>query len=273
MLGDPMNTNTQAAPKEEKKKRRKFLFWWFSSFLFVGLLSLVLVFSLSAQPEDTFIRINQDAFILEEGNSAFVTFEASPGLGDFYYESNDRSVVTFIENRLVTVGPGSTTIVVSSLSDPTIFDTVSVIVRERVVEPEPPVQPEPEVPVEPEPEPEPEVPVEPEPEVPIIDEPEEEVITPSTIYTITITNETGSVITTLNVEAGSFITTSSLDLPENFKGFFLDEQTCEDEPFDLETPITEDLTLIQASFNDEAPCIQLDYIVLNGRPVATRCTA
>jgi len=48
----------------------------------------------------------------------------------------------------------------------------------------------------------------------------------------------------------------------------LDEQTCEDEPFDLETPITENLTLIQASFNDQAPCIQLDYIVLNGRPVA-----
>jgi hypothetical protein len=70
------------------------------------------------------------------------------------------------------------------------------------------------------------------------------------------------------VEEGSFITTSSLDLPETFKGFFLDEQTCEDEPFDLETPITENLTLIQASFNDQAPCIQLDYIVLNGRPVA-----
>jgi hypothetical protein len=70
------------------------------------------------------------------------------------------------------------------------------------------------------------------------------------------------------VEAGSLIPPSSLDLPENFKGFFLDEQTCEDEPFDLETPITENLTLIQASFNDQAPCIQLDYIVLNGRPVA-----
>jgi len=261
-----MITNTQAAPQEEKKKRRKILFWWFSSFLFVGLLSLILVFSLSAQPEEDFIRINQDAFILEEGNSAFVTFEASPGLGDFLYVSNDRSVVTFIENRLVTVGPGTTTIVVSSLSDPTIFDTVSVIVRERAVEPEPPVEPEPEVPVEPEPE----VPVEPEPEpeVPVVEEPEEEVVTPSTIYTITITNETGSVITTLNVEEGSFITTSSLDLPENFKGFFLDEQTCDDEPFDLDTPITENLTLIQASFNDQAPCIQLDYIVLNGRPVA-----
>jgi hypothetical protein len=107
-----------------------------------------------------------------------------------------------------------------------------------------------------------------EPEVPVVDEPENEVITPSTIYTITITNETGSVITTLNVEEGYLITTSSLELPENFKGFFLDEQTCEDEPFDLDTPITEDLTLIQASFNDQAPCIQLDYIVLNGRPVA-----
>jgi len=221
-----------------------------------------------------FIKIDEAYFVIEEADSTLVNFKASPQLGSFVYTSNDTSVARFIENRLIGVEEGSTTIVVSSLSDPTIFQSINVIVREKPRVMSTAAEPVEEEMLTPDDQVETEIPINPtpktsiEPEVPVVEEPEEEVVTPSNIYTITITNETGSVITTLNLEAGSLITTSSLDLPENFKGFFLSHQTCDDEPFDLDTPITENLTLIQASFNDQAPCIQLDYIVLNGRPVA-----
>jgi hypothetical protein len=144
-------------------------------------------------------------------------------------------------------------------------DTPPVTPPTPPVEPEVPAEPEPEVPAEPEPE----VPSEPEPEVPVVDEPvDEEVVTPPSIVTVTLTDETGEIIQTLTLEEGSIISEDDLDLPDNFKGLFLDGQTCSDDPFDLDTPITENLTLIQVSFNNEAPCIQLDYIVLSGRPTA-----
>lgn len=89
------------------------------------------------------------------------------------------------------------------------------------------------------------------------------------VITLTLETETGELIDSFTLKAGEpFDETLLPDTPENFQGFFLEGETCTDDPFDLETPITEDLTLIQASFNDEAPCLQLDYIVLSGRPVA-----
>jgi hypothetical protein len=239
-------------------------------------LSMLAVFSIfilaaCSVPSTPQLFIAEKTMLMEVGEQRTLNFSTSFPLDDLTWTSSNPEVVSVVDGRITALNEGTSTIQVTADTG-RIFDSVLITVSEPATTPEPPVEPEPEVPVVEEPEvpvePEPEVPVDPEPEVPVVDEPEEEVITPSTIYTITITNETGAVITTLNVEAGSFITTSSLDLPENFKGFFLDEQTCEDEPFDLETPITEDLTLIQASFNDQAPCIQLDYIVLNGRPVA-----
>jgi hypothetical protein len=260
--------------KRKSSKLKRILIWFFSVLIIVtsGLGFLLT----SNQPtDDLFIRLDEFAYFIEEGESTLVTFEASPRLGSFNYFSNNSDVVQFIENRLIAVSPGNATIMVSSKSNPSVFQTVSVIVRPKDLEPEAPL--EPEVPSQPEPEVpvdvEPELPEDPEPEVPVNpvdpdDSEDDGVITPPSIYTITITNETGAVITTLEVEEGSFITTSSLELPELFKGFFLEGETCSDDPFDLETPITENLTLIQASFNDQAPCLQLDYIVLSGRPVA-----
>ncbi len=275
-----MSNLTPGHNQKNKKRRKKIIFWFFISLFLVLSTFTVLLLAQNNEP-NSYVKVNEAYYILNEGESTLVTFEASQDLGAFTYTSNDTSVVQFIENRLITVGTGSTTITVSSQSNPSIFQTVSVIVRERVIEPnvpEVPVEPEvpvdPEGPVEPEPElpeepvnPEPEVPVDPEPEVPV-DPDDESVVTPPTIYTITITNETGAVITTLELEEGSFITTSGLDLPETFKGFYFEGETCTDEPFDLETPITENVTLIQASFNDQAPCLQLDYIVLSGKPIA-----
>ena len=237
-----------AQTQEEKKKRRKMALWLLSSVFTITFLGVFIGSSLTSQASPSFIKIDESFYILEEGQSALISFTASEDLGAFTYTSHDTSVVQFVENRLVSVGPGSTTITVSSLSNPSIFQTVSVIVRETppVTPPIPPV--EPEVPAEPEPEvpaePEPEVPAE--PEVPIVDEPgDEEVITPPSIVTVTLTDEKGEIVQTLTLEEGSIISEDDLDLPDNFKGFFLDGQTCNDEPFDLDTPITEDLTLIQ----------------------------
>ncbi len=239
-------------------------------------LSMLAVFSIfilaaCSVPSSPQLFIAEKTMLVEVGDQRTLNFTTSFPLDDLTWTSSNPEVVSVVGGRITTLKEGTSTVQVTADTG-RFFDSVLITVSERATTPEPPVEPEPEVPVVEEPEvpvePEPEVPVDPEPEVPVVEEPEEEVITPSTIYTITITNETGAVIQTLTLEEGSFITTSSLELPENFKGFFLDEQTCEDEPFDLETPITEDLTLIQASFNDQAPCIQLDYIVLNGRPVA-----
>ena len=258
------------APNLKKLNQKVF----FPLLLLIFLISLggFLIGAIFENEERLYIQLSETEFTLTVGDSTLITFEASNQLGSFIYSSNDTSVVRFIENRLIAVSPGNGTITVSSQSNPSIFQTVSVIVKERVIEPEPEVPVELEVPE----------PVEPEPELPVVEDPEDEpvvdtpieyeedenVVTPPSIFNITITNETGAVITTLEVEEGSFITTSSLELPDNFKGFFFEGETCTDDPFDLETPINENLTLIQASFNDQAPCIQLDYIVLNGRPVA-----
>ena len=247
-----MHSNHLRTPKGNKK-RRNLLIWLSSSLVTSFFIGLVLFSTFRPDPLISFVDINEGFYVLEEGQSTEVFFRASDELGSFIYVSYDPRVVRFVENRLIAVGPGTTTIMVSNTSNPRAFDTATVTVRQGVVSP-----------IEPEPKPEPEAPVNP---VNPDDSDDEGVITPPTIYTVTITNETGAVITTLAVEEGSSITTSSLDLPETFKGFFLEGETCEHEPFNLETPISENLTLIQASFNDQAPCLQLDYIVLSGRPV------
>lgn len=221
---------------------QKIILWFLASFFIIVSTITFLLFAQNNEP-NSYIKINEAYYILNEGESTLITFKASQELGAFTYTSNDTSVVQFIENRIITVGTGSTVITVSSQSNPSIFQTVSVIVREREIE-----TVVPEVPVDP--------------------EPEEEVVIPTTIYTVTIINETGTVITTLEVEEGSFINEEDLDLPEFFKGFFLEGETCSDDSFDLETSVTENLTLTQASFNDQAPCLQLDSIVLSGIPVA-----
>jgi len=153
--------------------------------------------------------------LVEVGEQRTLNFTTSFPLDDLTWTSSNPEVVSVVDGRITALTEGTSTIQVTADTG-RIFDSVLITVSEPATTPEPPVEPEPEVPVVEEPEvpvePEPEVPVDPEPEVPVVEEPEEEVITPSTIYTITITNETGSVITTLNVEEGSFITTSSLRL-------------------------------------------------------------
>jgi hypothetical protein len=231
------------------------------------MLAVFSIFILAAcsVPSSPQLFIAEETMLVEVGEQRTLNFTTSFPLDDLTWTSSNPEVVSVVGGRITALKEGTSTIQVTADTG-RFFDSVLITVSERATTPETPVEPEPDVPVVEEPE----VPVveEPEPEVPVVEEPGEEVSTPASIFTVTINNELGEMIQTLTLEEGSFITTSSLDLPETFKGFFLSNQTCEDEPFDLETPITEDLTLIQASFNDEAPCIQLDYIVLNGRPVA-----
>ncbi len=233
-------------------------------------LSILAVFSIfilaaCSVPSSPQLFIAEKTMLVEVGEQRTLNFTTSFPLDDLTWTSSNPEVVSVVDGRITALKEGTSTIQVTADTG-RIFDSVLITVSEPATTPEPPVEPEPEVPVVEEPE----VPVveEPDPEVPVVEEPGEDVSTPASIFTVTINNELGEIIQTLTLEEGSFINEDDLDLPETFKGFFLDEQTCEDDPFDLETPITEDLTLIQASFNDEAPCIQLDYIVLNGRPVA-----
>ncbi len=233
------------------------------AFILLPLLSLFILTACSVPSPDQLL-IAEKTILMDEGEHRTLNFTTSFRLDDLSWTSSNQDVVSVVDGRITALKEGTATIQVTADTG-RFFDTVFVTVMALPpVSTLPPVNEDlvEETPVEEE------TPVTPEIEVPVTDEPKEEVTTPASIFTITIINETGDLIQTLSLEEGSLISEGAIELPENFKGFFLDDQTCSDEPFDLETPIIEDLTLIQASFNDEAPCIQLDYIVLNGRPTA-----
>ncbi len=249
--------------------------------LFILALLSVIILNACGVPSPSRLFIAEKTIVMDEGEHRTLNFTTSFLLDDLSWTSSNQDVVSVVDGRITALKEGTATIQVTADTG-RFFDTVLIRViapisvpphppeNEDSTEPrksleiENPVVPEVEVPVVEEPD----VPVEPKPEIPVVGEPKKEVTNPPSIFTVTIKNEAGDLIQTLSLEEGSLISEGAIELPENFKGFFLDGQTCNDEPFNLETPITEDLTLIKASFNQEAPCIQLDYIVLNGRPVA-----
>lgn len=257
----------------------KFLPAFLTMTLIIGFFILAPTF-ITSRPQEAALSIAEVSIQMEQDTVRTLNVHTTLNINELAWVSSDSTLLTVHQGRLTALKAGLVTVWVfhdeTALSDSITIEILEVpLTPQALNDPQPftivdPIETDIEIPSEPEPE----VPVieEPEPEVPVVPvhptDPDDEVVTPPTIYTITITNETGAVITTLEVEEGSFITTSSLELPDTFKGFYLEGETCEDEPFDLQTPITENITLIQASFNDQAPCLQLDYIVLSGRPVA-----